>query len=668
MAAAEVEIPTTPMLAWGDALPSARVHAQATGRQLRELRDAVAAESHLEGTSAQGAFLWLPERDLTYQRAAWYANRSAATGTAIGLMPVGDGVGIDPARGRYLPASGRVLGWPVPGGNIDDFLRELHEGVGAVVIGAHGNGVDFGLSSDTVLCAQADPLAPAPATAGERFLPCHQGGPCFRERMGFHRRVGAGAVRAGLVVLASCWGTLPVDGWLTGRLSLSYALLRGQAVRAVVTSISPAGYPPLHRIVAQLGRLLAQGISSGMLACWMNRQLLRGSFLCLGDPDVHLPAEARPIASAKAGAPSRPAPSRAELVTARLVAADLLQMSRPVRSFPQAMRIERLRREACRLALASALGSSPSSLPAAGLPTAGRWGRAAAAASSPCPTCGQPGTVHPVRSAVYACTFELAGCELHPTLTRVVDDPGTERGAPPAVAQQLVSAWRIRCLRESALSRDGSLPAGFRHWLRFARRLEESALDVLAERGPAVVSDDEHDREMAHFFAWALNIRALRAVKRAPLDPAVKPRPHPERHSCGNPVLGRTYLWRPWTSVRVVLDCLRCGPFAEGPQGRPLPVLTVSGDGRAAVDLSALPRTRPAWVALVAEPWVYQFPDSRPIRVHPAEGAAVFTAIPEAPDGSQTRKVAAVISEGDLWLMETISGPGAGTVPAGRGP
>ncbi|MER7667365.1 hypothetical protein ABTY61_02730 [Kitasatospora sp. NPDC096128] len=214
-----------------------------------------------------------------------------------------------------------------------EFIEQLRSGAEAVVLHSHGNGADFRVG-EHVLCLQVDRLKPAPAQAGERFLPCQGGGPCrLDHKSGFRAFHGAQAVRARLLVLLSCSAYQPHDGLLGARFQLSQRLLRGAHVAGVVASTRiNHGTPQLGVAVAQL---LQEGASLGEVALRVNRLSAQGpaSYVCLGDPDLVLPpadaAERPDRAPAAAAAPARPttatnrpatAPARAATAPARAAA------------------------------------------------------------------------------------------------------------------------------------------------------------------------------------------------------------------------------------------------------------------------------------------------------------------------------------------------------------
>ncbi|MEW1911902.1 hypothetical protein AB0442_26250 [Kitasatospora sp. NPDC085895] len=311
----------------------ARAHAAALGRPFRptasrqELVEAVAA------APGAPAFVLAPEAELDLGLTGELAETARAHAVRLGVLPLPP----DPATAaRLLDRSARAAGAAgagprhphrtlhycdfrseaVPGprhsygsADSDAFVARLAEGAEAVVLHGHGNGADFRVGRH-VLCLQVDPLRPAPGRPGEQYLPCQGGGPCRLEhKTGFRAFHGAGAVRTRLLVLLSCSAWQPAGGLLGPRFQLARRLLDGPHVAGFVASTRiNHGTPQLG---AAVERLLDTGAPLGEVALRIN--LLAGeglaSYLCVGDPELRIPADAGP-GSAEAPAAGSRAPAR----------------------------------------------------------------------------------------------------------------------------------------------------------------------------------------------------------------------------------------------------------------------------------------------------------------------------------------------------------------------
>ncbi|MCU7822126.1 hypothetical protein [Kitasatospora sp. DSM 101779] len=323
------------VLGHAGAAGAARAHAAALGRPFRptasrqELVEAVAAAA---GTPA---FVLAPEAELDLGLTGELAETGRAHAVRLGVLPLPP----DPAAAaRLLDRSARAAGAgprhphrtlhycdfrrePVPGprhsygsDSSDEFIARLVEGAEAVVLHGHGNGADFRVGRH-VLCLQADLLRPAPGHPGEQYLPCQGGGPCRLEhKTGFRAFHGAGAVRSRLLVLLSCSAWQPSGGLLGPRFQLARRLLDGPHLAGFVASTRiNHGTPQLG---AAVERLLDTGAPLGEVALRIN--LLAGeglaSYVCVGDPELRIPAGAATTKAPAAGTrtaargTARPAP------------------------------------------------------------------------------------------------------------------------------------------------------------------------------------------------------------------------------------------------------------------------------------------------------------------------------------------------------------------------
>ncbi|WP_159400934.1 hypothetical protein [Streptomyces sp. NRRL B-24484] len=335
-----------PVLGHAGAAAAARAHAAALGRPFR----ATATRQELLGAVAAAAggpaFVLAPEDGLDLRLTGELAETARAHAVRLGVLPLPP----DPAAAaRLLDRSARAVGAgprhphrtlhycdfrseAVPGprhsygsADSDAFVDRLAEGAEAVVLHSHGNGADFRVGRH-VLCLQADPLRPAPGRPGEQYLPCQAGGPCRLEhKTGFRAFHGAGAVRTRLLVLLSCSAWQPAGGLLGARFQLARRLLDGPHVAGFVASTRiNHGTPQLG---AAVERLLDTGAPLGEVALRIN--LLAGeglaSYVCVGDPELRIPAEAGP------GTPSAPAAgTRAPARSAARPAAAVAAVTAPV--------------------------------------------------------------------------------------------------------------------------------------------------------------------------------------------------------------------------------------------------------------------------------------------------------------------------------------------------
>ncbi|MFI9275833.1 hypothetical protein ACIGXM_34815 [Kitasatospora sp. NPDC052896] len=324
----------------GSAGELAHRYAEALGRPFLAVEDSDQALRALDLAAARdgSAFVLLAELELGFREVNALMGRGRELNLPVGVLPLP----ADPAEAAALVDRAATLHAPTPrhrhrslyytdfrrtppaerpgvygSAQSGEFVEQLRSGAEAVVLHSHGNGADFRVG-EHVLCLQVDGLRPAPARAGERFLPCQGGGPCrLDHKSGFQAFHGARAVRARLLVLLSCSAYQPHDGLLGARFQLSQQLLRGAHVAGVVASTRiNHGTPQLGVAVAQL---LQEGASLGEVALRVNRLSAQGpaSYVCLGDPDLVLPpagATERPAqAPVAAAAPVRTAttPARA---------------------------------------------------------------------------------------------------------------------------------------------------------------------------------------------------------------------------------------------------------------------------------------------------------------------------------------------------------------------
>jgi hypothetical protein len=265
------------------------------GRELH-LCPTLDLSSYLMETSVHSVFVFLPEQDFVYPLIAELMNIAAEREIGLGFLPLPDDVRHSADLAVHLarkhPSKSRdgewctvVNGLAYPMRSAEELRGLLARDTPVLIVVAHGNGVDLKLSDSVALCAQRSDLAVTAAQRGERFLPCHVGGVCVREAAGIRSHLGPEMVRAELIVMLTCWGLLPADGWLSGRLSFLHALLRGPSARAVVTSIRAVSEPRALR--EEVVTSLANGLSSGELALGMH-VFHSGGYVCLGDPTVRV--------------------------------------------------------------------------------------------------------------------------------------------------------------------------------------------------------------------------------------------------------------------------------------------------------------------------------------------------------------------------------------------
>ena len=269
------------------------------------------------------ALIATPAEELTYRAVEFYSDASVATGTPIGVLPVGDDGTLLGARTEPAPPaaeSGALychfrhsFDCDVEFGKdeVDGFVERMSAGVEAAVFHGHGNGADLQLGSH-VICVQADDLHGNPGP-GDLALPCQRGGACRLSHLPIKAYWGARALRARVVVLVSCWGYLPVDGLLSPEALLGTALLRGPNVEAFIATTRVTYNTP--ELAQAALAFLEMGGSAGELTLLLNRFPGTASppYVCMGDPDVQARrADGRAVRHDCAPAPAvpveRPAP------------------------------------------------------------------------------------------------------------------------------------------------------------------------------------------------------------------------------------------------------------------------------------------------------------------------------------------------------------------------
>ena len=177
---------------------------------------------------------------------------------------------------------------------------------GVLTIFGHGNGLDLQLPAGGVLCAMAG-LAARPEEGPTPH--CQVVDRCVRVDQPLARALAEEVVhprevRARIVVLATCFGTLPADGFVDHRWGFIGALLKNPHVEAVITTwrASIISTPDLWPAISALYR----GAPVAHVVAALNQAPSATRFCLFGDPDARLPQTTDPRAYAGAAAPRRP--------------------------------------------------------------------------------------------------------------------------------------------------------------------------------------------------------------------------------------------------------------------------------------------------------------------------------------------------------------------------
>ena len=222
---------------------------------------------------------------------------STYCGLSVGLLPAELHTAL--TAGADGQRSGRILAYAM-GLDIDrldlgsdvtlfgtdgtrEFLGAVEAGAEAALLNSHGNGFDMQVGSQ-IVCARigADPV--------ERALPCFAGSGCLRgpgPDVDPSTYFDARKLRAGVLILDSCWSVMPRDGLYTAGYGICEVALRSGATQAVlaptqVQSTSTA------RFASILARYLA-GQTLGEIALAINGDSLGvsgepPSWILIGDP------------------------------------------------------------------------------------------------------------------------------------------------------------------------------------------------------------------------------------------------------------------------------------------------------------------------------------------------------------------------------------------------
>lgn len=242
------------------------------------------------------ALVALPAAELTYRALEGLLASSVAGRTPLGVLPVGPDGRLLGARSTPAPPAPAVgalychfrdrfeCQTEYGRDEAEGFLRRVAGGVEAAVVHAHGNGADLQFGPH-VLCVQVDHLRGTPPP-GQLVLPCQAGGPCRLSHLPLTAYWGASAIRARILVLASCWGYHPADGLLGPEALLGTALFRGPSVEAFVASTRVTYNTP--DLASAALAFLELGGTAGQLALLLNRfpGTATPPYVCVGDPDV----------------------------------------------------------------------------------------------------------------------------------------------------------------------------------------------------------------------------------------------------------------------------------------------------------------------------------------------------------------------------------------------
>ena len=317
------------------AADAATLYGSTLGREVRRFAATSELVDWLDRPAAASVFAFLPESQFDLELCAALISVAQRRDLPLGLFPVTGAAAAQAAavrlaelalRPRPYPRDvlfyGDFLAHAPPSlahgfgrAEVEPFLAALDTGAGALVFHGHGNGADFRVGH-SALCVQADDLRPAAGRPGERFLACQAGGRCRLEHKGLRSFLGASQVHAGIVVLLSCAGVAPADGLFGLRFLFSQALLRGDHVRVVVSSVRVNANTAAQGVA--VARLLAAGCRAGELPLYLNSDSSAGGcFLCIGDPEAAptVPAALRAAAPLAAALPAA-VPQAAPLSTA----------------------------------------------------------------------------------------------------------------------------------------------------------------------------------------------------------------------------------------------------------------------------------------------------------------------------------------------------------------
>lgn len=564
----------------------------------------------LSGAGGGSTLIVTPAADLTYRALGAYAEASVATGTPIGVLPVG-------ADGRLLGA-GRRPAPPAPAAGalychfrpafacdaefgrdeVETFLDRLTGGVEAAVLHTHGNGADLQLG-EHVVCVQVDHLRGRPEP-GDLTLPCQAGGPCRLAHLPLTAYWGASAVRARIVVLISCWGYLPADGLLSAEALLGTALFRGPNVEAFIATTRVTYNTP--ELAQAALAFLEMGGTAGELTLLLNRFPGTASppYVCVGDPEArvlradgratrHDCAAGAPAAAGRAAAPEGmsfarlasleesvrhaglPAEARAEIMAAF---GPVLKEGRRAHLSTETERAvaAATRRTPRRPAGAAPAEPAPADPAAADRPAAGASAGAAIGADT------TPVRTAPARTGADAAGTDLTGADAEDAIAH-----GAASGGAGAVRRP-GPGRRFRALTALAARHTGDLPPE-----------EAEAFWQLAHGG---TPDDAVDREWCRVQTMLLRRRgpdqlgylsSVSVYRDERLDRDLGP----AYHLCGKRMFRITVEFTALDGyARDLCHCERCGLIADLPPGIPAPFL-VGRDGGLLVEAAPWPR---AWM------------------------------------------------------------------------
>ncbi len=294
----------------GACLAAAAMYASATGRECRSIASWQAVIDAGRDGVLRSAFVFLPQSEFTVDAIGVFVESACDAGVPVGFFPIVEDH--DEALNAALRLVALAIHKPARPSHVlffsehapgdlpfevyrdasqDEFYERASAGADAIVFTGHGNGACFKFGA-SALCVLADHLRPEVHATSRRMLPCQVGGPCLQR--GVRDKRGASVLNADVLVLLTCWGWVPYDGYIDQHFSLAQALLRLGSSRAIVTSYTVSVSSWQHGVAAQ--GYLCEGGTAGQLTHVLNELLPPGTrpYICIGDPEaaIAVPADA----------------------------------------------------------------------------------------------------------------------------------------------------------------------------------------------------------------------------------------------------------------------------------------------------------------------------------------------------------------------------------------